>query len=54
MTNTAAAGGDAIANMLMIEAILYDRDMSVQDFAAIYEENPSGMYSFKCKNRANF
>ena len=33
--------GDAIANLLMIEAILRDLDLSVQQFNGIYLENPS-------------
>lgn len=36
--------GDAIANVLLLEAIMRDLDMSIQDFAAIYEENPSKNY----------
>lgn len=46
--------GDSIANMLLIEAILYDLDMSIQDFAAIYEANPSLMYKVKVNDRTQF
>ena len=38
----------------MIEAILYDLDMSVQQFAKIYEENPSRLWKIKVKNKENF
>jgi len=34
------ACGDAIANFLLIESILYDLDMSVEQFDQIYTENP--------------
>ena len=46
--------GDALANTLMLEAIMYDRDMTVQDFNDIYHENPSKMYMFKCNDKSNF
>lgn len=46
--------GDAVANMLMIEAILYDLDMSVEDFFNIYHENPNRMYKFKVNDKGNF
>ena len=39
--------GDAICNMLMIEAILRDKGMSVGRFKDIYRESPS--QTFKCK-----
>ena len=46
--------GDAIANVLLIEAILRDLDMSIQDFAAIYEENPSRNYKAVVRDRTKF
>ena len=46
--------GDAIANLLLIESILYDLDMSIQDFSQIYEENPSRMYKAIVKDRTKF
>lgn len=46
--------GDAIANLLLIESILRDLDMSIQDFMSIYEENPSRMYKAIVKDRTKF
>jgi phosphoacetylglucosamine mutase len=46
--------GDAIANLLLIESILWDLDMSIQDFMNIYEENPSRMYKAIVKDRTKF
>ena len=46
--------GDAIANLLLIESILCDLDMSIQDFNNIYEENPSRMYKAVVKDRTKF
>ena len=46
--------GDSIANILVIEAILYDMDMSVQQFAELYEENPSTLYKQKVSDRTKF
>ena len=46
--------GDAIANLLLIESILRDLDMSVEDFNAIYEENPSRMYKAIVRDRTKF
>ena len=46
--------GDSIANLLIIEAILYDLDMSVQDFAQIYQENPSKLFKSVVKDRSIF
>ena len=33
--------GDAIANMLMVEAVLRDMDLTTEQFAGLYKENPS-------------
>lgn len=46
--------GDSIANVLLLEAIMYDLDMSVQEFATIYKENPSKLYKIKVANKDNF
>lgn len=46
--------GDSIANLLMIEAILYDYDMSIQQFATLYEENPSKLYKAVVRDRTKF
>lgn len=46
--------GDAIANMLVLEAIMYDRDESIQDFAGIYQENPYRNVVIKVADKTNF
>ena len=46
--------GDAIANLLLIESILRDIDMSIQDFLSIYLENPSRMYKAVVRDRTKF
>lgn len=46
--------GDAIANVLLLEAIMRDLDMSIQDFAGIYEENPSRNYKAVVRDRTKF
>ena len=46
--------GDAIANLLLLEAIMRDLDMSIQDFFGIYEENPSRNYKAIVKDRTKF
>ncbi|TNV80721.1 hypothetical protein FGO68_gene10832 [Halteria grandinella] len=46
--------GDAIANLLLIESILRDLDMSIADFATLYEENPSRMFKAVVKDRTKF
>jgi len=46
--------GDAIANLLLIESIMHDLDMSIEDFMNIYEENPSRMYKAIVKDRTKF
>ena len=46
--------GDAIANLLMIEAVLRDRDLSIETFSSMYEEYPNKMYKAVVANRASF
>jgi phosphoacetylglucosamine mutase len=46
--------GDSIANLLLIESILYDMNMSVQQFAEIYQENPSRLWKAKVNDRTKF
>jgi phosphoacetylglucosamine mutase len=46
--------GDAIANLFVIEAILYDLDMSIEQFDSIYTESPSRMYKIKVADRNKF
>ena len=46
--------GDSIANLLIIEAILYDLDLSVEQFASIYKENPSKLSKCQVKDRGIF
>lgn len=46
--------GDAIANLLVLEAIMKDLDMSIEDFSKIYEENPSRTYKAVVKDRTKF
>ena len=46
--------GDAIANMLMLEAIMADLDMSIQDLNSLYEENPSRNFKAVVKDRTKF
>ena len=46
--------GDAIANMLMCEAVLRDKGMTMSDFAKIYKENPSRMFKIQVPDRTIF
>lgn len=46
--------GDAIANLFVIEAILYDLDMSIQQFDEIYTESPARMYKIEVADRTKF
>lgn len=46
--------GDSIANMLVMEAILFDMDMSIQQFSEIYQENPSKLYKIVVSDRTKF
>ena len=46
--------GDSIANLLVIEAILFDCDMSIVQFDGIYAENPSKLHKIKVGDRSKF
>jgi len=46
--------GDAIANLLMIEAILRDKGMTIAEFNELYSDLPSQMFKIKVANRALF
>ena len=46
--------GDAIANLLMVEAVLWDKGWSVRSFSKMYEENPSRMFKIKVPDRTIF
>ena len=46
--------GDSIANLLLLECIMYDLDMSIQDFVGIYNENPNRLYKIKVEDRSIF
>jgi phosphoacetylglucosamine mutase len=46
--------GDAIANMLMIEAILRDKGQSIQDLTKLYNDNPSQLFKIKVADRSIF
>lgn len=46
--------GDAIANLLLIESILRDWDMSIEDFNNLYYQNPSKSYKTVVKDRTKF
>ena len=46
--------GDGIANTFLIEAILYDLDMSIQQFDEIYTMSPSKMFEIKVADRSKF
>ena len=46
--------GDAIANLLMIEAVLRDRDYSVQQLSDQYQEFPNKMFKAIVANRTSF
>ena len=46
--------GDAISNLLMIEAVLRDRDWSVDTFSSMYEEFPNKMYKAVVTDRTKF
>jgi phosphoacetylglucosamine mutase len=46
--------GDAQANLLLIESILRDLDLSIEDFNSLYEENPSRMYKAIVRDRTKF
>ena len=46
--------GDAISNLLMIEAVLRDRDWSVDTFSKMYEEFPNKMFKAVVMDRTKF
>ena len=46
--------GDAISNMLMIEAVLRDRDYSIDMLSSQYEEYPNRMYKAVVVDRTSF
>ena len=46
--------GDAIANLLMVEAVLRDTDQSIDKFSSIYQEFPNKMYKAVVANRTSF
>ena len=46
--------GDAIANLLMVEAVLRDTDQSIDAFSGMYQEFPNKMYKAVVANRASF
>ena len=46
--------GDAITNMLMIEAVLRDTNFSTEQFSAQYKENPSQMFKAVVSDRTKF
>ena len=46
--------GDAICNLLLIEAILRDKGISVDKFASLYNDLPSQMFKIKVADRSIF
>lgn len=46
--------GDAIANLLMIEAVLRDMDFGIADFSNTYQEYPSKMFKAVVSDRTAF
>ena len=46
--------GDAICNLLMIEAILRDKGMSINQFVDLYKDNASQMFKIKVADRGMF
>ena len=46
--------GDAISNLLMIEAVLRDLDQSIDTFSSMYQEYPNKMYKAVVANRTVF
>lgn len=46
--------GDAIANLLMIEAVLRDTDQSIDTLSSLYQEFPNKMYKAVVANRTSF
>ena len=46
--------GDAVSNLLMVEAILRDKGMSIHQFSQIYKDYPSRMFKVKVHDRSMF
>jgi len=46
--------GDAMCNMLMLEAVLRDKDYSIQMLTNIYKENPSTCFKATVANKRRF
>mmetsp|Transcript_1344 Transcript_1344/g.2168 ORF Transcript_1344/g.2168 Transcript_1344/m.2168 type:complete len:126 (+) Transcript_1344:1104-1481(+) len=46
--------GDAISNLLMIEAVLRDTDQSIDTFSDMYQEYPNKMYKAVVASRTSF
>ena len=46
--------GDAIANLLMIEAVLRDKSMTIDQLSNLYRDNPAQMYKAVVKDRTKF
>ena len=46
--------GDAISNLLMIEAILRDKGITIDQFYNLYKEYPSKMFKVKVSDRSMF
>ena len=46
--------GDAVANLLMIEAVLRDTDQSIDTFSSMYQEFPNKMFKAHVANRTSF
>jgi phosphoacetylglucosamine mutase len=54
LTVSNAVVGDSVANLLVLECILYDLDYTIQDFVGIYSENPNRLYKIKVDDRSIF
>ena len=48
------AGYDGITNLLMVEAVMRDRDYSVNMLYSLYKENPSNLYKATVTKKENF
>ena len=48
------AWGDSITNTLITEIILYELDMSIQQLALIYTENPSEYFKIRVTNPKSY
>lgn len=45
---------DAITNLLMVESVLRDKDVSAKNFAVLYRENPSRSFRIRVPDRSIF